>query len=380
MTDIPHKTLYKLNSNGSTQVWSIFIGEDRYWTVASKLNGKEIVSEPTIVKPKSTRSLKEQVISEVNSKIDKQRDKKYVDDLKDIHNATNELPGYDPMLAKKFKDQKKKINFPCIMQVKLDGIRCLATKDGMVSRGRKPIEACQHIWNELKPLFDNDPDLRLDGELYVHSFKDEFEQICSAVKKSAKKVTPKDLELQKKIQYHVYDTPRINGLTENDPFDKRYNQLTTLITSLDSDSIILVESKIVNSEEMIMTMKESFVESGYEGGMIRNIDMIYKEGRSSELLKLKDFLDSEYEIIGINEGNGKLLGHAASFVCEMKDGSTFDAKLVGAQARLKYLFEHPDEVIGLMATVRYQNMTSDNKPRFPIMKSIRGLKDRTDWV
>jgi len=374
----PYKTLYKLNTNDSTQIWSIFCNETSYWSVASKLNGKEIVNTPTIVKARGKNTIAEQVIADVESKIRKKKDKKYVEDIKDIHKAEGNLDGYSAMLAHKYKDHKHKINFPCALQRKFDGIRCLATKDGFFSRGRKKFSSCQHIWEELKPFFKKHPEARLDGELYTHAYKDEFELICHAVKKTAEKATKEDLELQKKVEYHVYDTPRLNGLIETASFMARQKMLEHELKNL--KSVKVVETLFNINEKDIEELKGKFIEEGYEGAMIRNKNMPYEYKRSYNLLKLKDFDDSEFEIIGIKEGIGNYAGRVGSFTVKMKDNKEFDAKLIGSIERLKYLFEHQDETIGKMATIRHQGLSVYGIPRFPVMRAIRGLKNKSDWL
>ena len=117
-----------------------------------------------------------------------------------------------------------------------------------------------------------------------------------------------------------------------------------------------------------------------EGAMARNIDSPYEGKRSYNLQKLKDFTDAEYEILGIVEGEGGLAGHVGAFIMDNGDGQRFNSKLIGKFSRLKYLFEHPEEAIGKMATIRFQGFTDDGIPRINTMRCIRGLKDRSDWV
>ena len=374
-----YKTLYKLNTNGSTQVWSIHHNDTSYWSVASKLNGKEIQNEPTMVVPKGKNTLPEQIILDIDSKIRKKKDKKYVEDIADIHKADGNLPGYTAMLAHKYKDNKHKVTFPCVLQRKLDGIRCLATKDGFFSRGRKVFTSCQHIWEELKPFFEKFPDARLDGEFYTQEYKDEFELICKAVKKTAEKATEEDLKRQQKVEYHIYDTPKLNGLSETSPFIDRQKMIAQELKGLKSVKIVETLYGIMTEEE-IYEQKGKWIEEGYEGAMIRNTNMPYEYKRSYNLLKLKDFDDDEFEIIGINEGIGNLSGCVGSFTVKMKDDKTYDAKLIGSVERLRYLFNNQNEALGKMATVRYQGFTKYGIPRFPVMREIRGLKNKSDWL
>ena len=384
MNETLYDTLYKLNSNGSTQVWEIHISEnnDSYWTVSGKLDGKMTVSAPTMVTPKQKRTQEEQVTSVCDSKINKKRDKKYVSDVADIHSASDNLVGYEAMLAHKYDEQKSKINFPCIVQPKLDGIRNLSTIDGFFSRGRKEFTSCTHIREELEGFYKADPSARLDGEFYAHEFKADFEKICKAVKKSAAKASPSDLALQQRVKYYVYDAPRIAGFVETDGFKVRNEELARKLKGL--NHIVVVPSIVVTSETDLLTLKEQWIADGYEGIMVRNMNSPYEDKRSYNLQKLKDFIDKEFIIVGINEGEGALAGHAGSFKFALYDNDAdafiaglsgdkqhFNAKLVGSRERLKHYFDNPQEALGKKGTVRYQNLSKDNIPRFPVCQSIR---------
>lgn len=380
-----HKKLYKLNSNGkSIQTWEIHIAEDNksFWTVSGQVNGKMVTSSPTEVVPKVKRTQEEQVLLEVNQKVELKRRKKYVENLEDVGTkADKALPGYSAMLAKKWEDQKKKISFPCFAQPKLDGVRCLATKDGLFTRSRKVIEACQHVRDALAPFFEKYPEAQLDGELYTHEFKDDFETIIKAVRKTGKRVTEEDLGLQAKVQYHVYDAPRIRDLGPSDPFSARYEALCEEVFEMDPKSVQLVETLNVAFEDHLYDIHGRFLSKGYEGTMVRNCEMPYKGSRSSELLKMKQFDDDEFEILGVNEGKGGLAGHAATFTLRMPNGAEFRAKMDGSFDRLKAVWENPDLVLGKMCTVVYQGLTNkEGVPRFPVVKAIRGAKDGNDWL
>jgi len=381
-----YKKLFKLNSNGkSIQVWEIHKEADNsaYWTVSGQLEGKKTTSGKTAVAPKVKRTALEQMTLELESKITLKKRKKYVEDVKRVgKKADRGLPGYTAMLAKKWEDQKKKIEFPCLVQPKLDGIRCLATKDGLFSRGRKVIESCEHVRNALKPFFKKYPDALLDGELYTHRLKNDFESIIKAVRKSKKHTKPEDLKLQLKVQYHVYDVPRLGKLTEADPFDQRRVALIKSLTGLNiSAPIIQVATYRAKNEEVLLRRHSKFLSRGYEGTMVRNRKMPYEGKRSDNLLKMKDFDEDEFQIVEVQEGKGGLVGHAATFVLKTKDGASFRAKMDGSFDRLKWLWKHPKAALGKMCTVSYQGLTNKEKvPRFPIAKAIRGLKDRSDWL
>ena len=86
------------------------------------------------------------------------------------------------MLA--FAQQKKAINWnqTMFLQPKLDGVRCIFTKQGAYSRSGKKFKNVQHLRRQLKPFFAANPTVVLDGELYNHDFKDNFNKIISLVR------------------------------------------------------------------------------------------------------------------------------------------------------------------------------------------------------
>jgi len=372
-----YKRLYKLNTDKSTQVWEIHHDNKSYWSVSGKLDGKMVESGKTIVTPKVNRTMQEQITLEMDSKVKKKGQRRYVEKVGDIKKADGNLPGFAPMLAQGYKKHSHKIDMPCSVQRKLDGIRNCADATGFHSRKRHPIITCQHIRDALAPFFKKYPEARLDGEFYTQAYKDDFEKICRAVKKE--NPDAESLKMQMKVEYHVYDAPVIDGgLTADTSFRKRNDALKKLLRV---NHVKVVETfHDVKTEEDITALKEKFILEGYEGAMIRNTDSPYEYAkRSYSLQKLKDFEDAEFEIVSANEGNGKLKGCVGSFTVKMEDGKTFDAKLDGTDngeavknhVHLKHLWDHPEEWEGKQATIRYQGLTTYGIPRFPVMKCIR---------
>jgi len=132
-----------------------------------------------------------------------------------------------------------------------------------------------------------------------------------------------------------------------------------------------VSTILVDDEDELMVEFNRYLEAGYEGAIARNVDGEYVYKRSYDLLKIKEFLDSEFQVVGVEEGRGKLAGHAI-FVCQMQDGQQFRAKLKGEQGLLKQYFDRPDTAIGRMLTVKYQGLTNKNGvPRFPVAMRFR---------
>lgn len=375
--DLP--ILYKKTSTGAIQQWEIYVTEKMSLsgalivTTHGQVNGKmqstsDVISEGKNIGKKNETTPYQQAEAEAKAKWEKQKKKGYVESIEAAQN--DELDdliegGVVPMLAHKFAEQAHKIKFPCFSQPKLDGIRCIAiVKDGactLWSRTRKPITSMPHIVQELEARFEN-LDVILDGELYNHEYKNNFEKIVSLVRQED---PDPDHYI---VQYHIYDT------VNSDTYAGRQLFLFRMINLSENNdsSLKYVETVEIKNEEEIMPYFDKCREKGYEGSMLRNKDSKYANKRSYDLQKVKEFDDAEFPIIGIEEGRGKLAGHVGAFVCKMESGKTFLAKAKGATERLKDYFNDASLWEGKKLTVQYQGLTGkEGVPRFPVGITIR---------
>ncbi len=361
-------TLFKRAKTGKIQVWEIEHEGDKFRTIEGQLDGKMTTSEWTTCAGKSIGRSNEttpeqQALKEATSRIQKKIKKKYFIDIDKIDDET----WFEPMLAHKYKEHKDKVVFPVLTQPKLDGIRCEIKKDGMFSREGNEFTSCPHIFEEVKHLFEMWPDLILDGELYNHEFKANFNKISSLVKKGKALTEEQQKEAEMFIQFHCYDC--FDGSKEDFPFKDR---ILFVMMEFDTSGIVIpVYTAACFDQEELDEHYADFLGMGYEGQMIRVPESAYENKRSKFLLKRKEFIDEEFEILGMIEGEGNLTGMVGSLEFE-KDGESFTAGLKGSHELWKYMWNNQDEFIGKQATVRYQNLTPDRQvPRFGKMIAIR---------
>jgi DNA ligase-1 len=221
----------------------------------------------------------------------------------------------------------------------------------MMSRGGKPIAGAEHILESLQWFFDRFPDAELDGELYNHSFKDNFDTLISYIKK-------KRPESREFVQYHIYDVPSHPGT-----FSERWQFILNEIEQyLDNEPIVIVETHYVSSKEALDVYYDLFLDEGYEGQMIR-LDTVYENKRTKALLKRKEFKDDEFPLVSINEGIGNWSGMAKSVTFRLPDGRTANAGIKGNQAEMLALL-HATQYERV--TIKYQNLTPGGVPRFPV--------------
>lgn len=374
-------TLYKRTSKGAIEQWSAWADGDRvvteYGLVGGKLQQSTEIAEPKNVGKANATTAEEQAIAQARSEWEAKRTRKgYTDDLVKAESGGNDGDGgMRPMLAQPFSKHGDKLVFPLYAQPKLDGIRCIAIVDSdgvtLWSREQKRITAVPHIAQAVAQL-GLPVGTVLDGELYNHSLRADFEQIVSSVRKSS----PVDDAAAKLIQYHIYDIPRsplLNGATS---FHSRAQLLTEVIGS-DSASVTPVETVLHDDKDSLLAYFDSCRSRGYEGAIARAMHAPYEEGkRSYHLQKLKEFDEAEFAVVGVEEGIGKMAG-LAIFVCttvpgSVADGCLFRCKMEGALDNLRQYLVDESLWRGKKLTVKYQGLTGKAKvPRFPVGKTIR---------
>lgn len=372
-------TLYKKASTGKIVEWRIAVDErsdvatvvTRWGEQGGKIQetSDAVRVGKNIGKANETTAW-EQAVKEAHSKWEKQLKKGYVRSLEYIEaDKVDELieGGIAPMLAHKYSEHGHKIKWPALVQPKLDGHRCIAVvKEGscsLWSRTRKRIKSMPHIERAVLKLA-NELTLGnaiLDGELYTHEGSQAFQRLTSLIR--ADEPRPG----HEQIEYWLYDLPHLakDGKTEEE------RQL-----ALDAFSNIgplrRVQTLLAQDEEDMLEQFDAFRANGFEGLMVRNLTGLYVNKRSYDLQKVKEFDDGEFPIVDLEEGRGKLAGHAI-FVCETKSGGRFSVKLKGDQEQLRTYWQKPELVIGKQVTVRYQGLTDDGLPRFGV-----GLRLRED--
>ena len=274
-----------------------------------------------------------------------------------------------PMLAHKFDNNRVDWSLPVYIQPKLDGVRCLFTKDGAFSRTGKQFKNLAHIELALMPFFKQQPDIVLDGELYNHKLKRDFEKIISLVRKQ--KPTADDrLDAQHLVQFHVYDY--FDGVRYDSYKTRMQNLYNSDVNIYNPKVIQTVPAQLVDSYNYARDLHATFLSEGYEGSIIR-LDGLYKHGRSYDLMKFKDFSDTEATIIGYETGKGKRTGTLGKFIMQDDEGVEFGCP-PGKGYNYKDLTEMLNNItdyIGKRATFTYFQRTQAGSYRHPLFKTIR---------
>lgn len=356
--------IYKIDSKGKVRVWWVEISDDltSLRNIAGLQDGEKVISEWKVMKVKNVgkaneTTLEQQAEKEAAALYDKKLAQGgYTRDLAD---ATDSLY-IKPMLAEPYKDSLPLIaNVPIYSQPKFDGMRCIATRDGLFTRKGKEWKSVPHVALALYDLFEAYPDLILDGELYNHALHDDFNKISSILRKQ-KPEKEHLAESSKVVQYHVYDI-----VDESLTFSQRFSKLVDLFRAFNPESSVLVETVTCYNEADVDAAYGGYIADNYEGQILRYDREYVRDGRHKTLMiKRKEFFEQEYKLKDIVEGEGNWAGAAAKVVFELENGDTSDAGLRMSKADAVVLLREKDQHIGGDVTIRFPNKTPDNKPRF----------------
>ena len=363
-------TLFKRDTTGKIRIWEVEYAETDVSgsemhnsagtrTISGLEYGQKVTSDWNMSSPKNvgkvnaTTSLS-QAKAEAQALWDKRSEKEYFVNVTDVDSYER----FKPMLA---HDYTKRPQSEGWSQPKLDGIRCVVDKNGMWTRSGKPINSCPHIWESLKDYMAKNPDHILDGELYNHELKADFNKIISLVRKT--KSTQADIDEAKSlVEYHVYD------MFDTSSKDMKFVNRVKQAYWANNDFVKIVSTDWCENQDQLDEQYSSYMEQGYEGQMVRN-DTSYDNKRSKNLLKRKQFITEEFDVIQVLEGKGNWSGYAKRFILRDKAGKEFGSGVRGQQAQLKELWEMLNTTKGMpnWATCRYFELTPDGVPRFPVI-------------
>jgi DNA ligase-1 len=364
-------TLYGKSKNGKLLSWEILVVSKeqvsliitRHGFVDNKIieTTKEISFGKNRGKKNETTH-QQQALKEAQSEWNKKVKAGYSESPKVHVDAETKV---QPMLANKYETFKNKIEFPCFVQPKIDGVRCIYYNNTFYTRHNSVINNFSNISQELN---DSDTKLILDGELYGENMP--MQQLSGLINK--KNLNSTDiLRINNNVKYIVFDC-----IMPETTFDARYEVLELLFKKHSFSKIKLLKTDMAQSHTEIEQKYNSFLKEEYEGIMIRNSNSVYENYRSFNLLKYKPVEDAEFKIVGFTQQTGVRSG-CVLWKCETPDGKdTFEVTQNGTVAEQRALYKNGANYIGKLLTVEYQKPIGEQvgvyqKPRHPKGKVIR---------
>ena len=286
--------------------------------------------------------------------------------------TTSTAPTVKPMLADKLQGKERHFqpqHERWYIQPKLDGVRCLAhchSNGGDVQLLSRTGKALAHLQHVKQALAACKADIILDGELYtdhlevdgrVVTSNEKFDKISGA----CRPVRGKPAAYEAQIQFHVFD------IVNSQPQSERLQQLADLHLP---PEITVVRTHPVSSRAEVDSWQASFLEQGYEGVILRKGEALYEQRRTVSLLKYKQFDDAEFSIVDALQGEGTEAG-CVVWRCTTEQGTEFDVRPRGSFQQRQQLYREGARYRGKPLTVRYQGLSADGVPRFPVGVAIR---------
>jgi DNA ligase-1 len=378
-------TLYIRDSKGKERQWSVRTeGADiivSHGIVGGKITEKRTTAKGKNIGKSNETTPEQQAILEAQSKWNKQVDRE--DYHWDIDKAGLQLR---PMLALDYLKVPHRVNWEqAVVQPKLDGLRLtvgnryvpggytegefeMLTRKGEVYQVPHLVKPCDLLLREVNKIVDGRC-LALDGEVYLHGLP--LQHIVSRAKKYKEGLT-------EQLEFHVFDLV-IPGMV----FEDRYRVLIEVLSQLPDIwySIVPVETIKCVHEDVMKQKHGEWTQKGYEGTMIRHCDSQYAIGhRSPDLFKYKEFYDDEFQIVNVWEdrnGNAMFTVEAKvgmKLTCDdhvVKERYTFDATPKRTHDERKEMLSNKDYYVGQWLTVKYQSLSEDFIPIFPVGLAIR---------
>ena len=215
-----------------------------------------------------------------------------------------------------------------------------------------------------KAFFVAHPTVVLDGELYNHDFKDNFNKIISLVRTQH---ATKDQHL---IQFHCYDYVQT---TNNHSFDWRNKCISRMIKAYSLHYTHSVVTTPTPNKGLATIFNNQNLKAGYEGSILRT-NLPYENKRSNNLLKFKAFQDTEATITGFVEGKGKRSGTIGKFLAVDSHGVTFGMPVMENYDIMRTMFANADDYVGKVATFTFFQKTPAGSYRHPLFKAIRNYE------
>jgi DNA ligase-1 len=370
-----HPTLYKQDSKGKIRIYYIEQDKENYRMITGVLDGALVFSKWTTALPKNigksnATTGEEQATLEIKARYTKKLAEHYCSKIEDAKAKKHKF--FSPMLATSEEAARFTMvdGKPVIVDPKLDGMRMTAGNVDWISRKGKEIPAARWIYENLSEFFEQNPTIRLDGEIYNHEYRNDFQSLMKICRRT--KLTDADIETAKSVlQFHIYDmvdesSPKMTNLER-----KRWLDNSSLVNI---PKIVIVDWDIANTKEELKSIFDKHLSDGYEGSIIRNPDGIYVNKRSKDLIKHKEFFDEEFQILEILPGKGNRSDIAGSIVVKINDNMSCGCGIKGSWKYAEDLLNNKDSYIGKYATVRYFEKTDDGNLRFPVVVDI----DRPD--
>jgi len=300
------------------------------------------------------------------------------------------IPTFDVALAEAYNAKtKKKVNWDDGWYVsrKLDGVRCICIIDEnsdakFYSRAGNEFKTLGKIAEVIKA--SGAKNVILDGEVCILDEKGD-EDFQSIIKEIGRK--NHTIEFPRLITFDILTPDNFDTGTSRNILGKRYEALDAFMDiymKSFNNHISMTYQEIVEDDKQLEDQIAKANKYGWEGLMIRKND-IYKGKRSSDILKIKSFVDDEYIVVAVENSINRVIVEGKeveemmlkNIIIEHK-GSKVHVGSGFSHEQRRHYFLNPNDIVGKTVTVQYFEATENQEGgyslRFPVIKAIYETK------
>lgn len=363
-------TLYGKDRAGGLKIWEVSTQGNAITVLFGKLGGK-MQSKTTYAESKNVGRANEtspdrQAEIEAEAKWVKQQKKGYFTTKEEALGYVNSMP----MKAQNYNDYAHKVEFPCYVQPKLNGRRMLIDSEGNAQSKQGEENLIPEHWKADLRVLKSIGLLEhgLDGEVFTGYQKQgglSLQEIGSAYLKPN--------ENTNKLKLYVYDIPAKVSQLERTVM---MNTLAHAVNACNTTSIVVVDTKVVDSDTEATKFYNYWLSDGAEGMVYRNKDAMYEYGkRSYNLIKRKPRLDAEAKVLSVEEDKN----NEGVLTCQLENGITFECKMrVDSHPTINYR-KHAESLtlIGKFITFEYEELSDAGKPTKAVGIGLRNVDEKT---
>ena len=266
------------------------------------------------------------------------------------------VPTHPIQLAKAFEQRKCK--FPCFISPKLDGLRSVYKNGEFYSRQGHKFVGLSSLKLEMEDLMQQlAVPCQFDGELMVDG--EHFNEISGKIRA----FTEAD-----NAHYYIFDSPNFEH-----PQHARLAFLDLLATRYRYLHITFVPHTTVTTMADISAKYAEYLAEGYEGAIVKQESGMYQDARTWNWMKLKNTETADCRVKDVFEGEGKYVGMVGGLVVDFGGVAVRVGSGLSDKQRM-YWWNDPEEIIGRMVEIAYQEKTPDGSMRHPRFKTLRGDK------
>jgi len=284
-----------------------------------------------------------------------------------------------------------RVEFPCLAQTKMDGMRFNAhVKDGVVeyrSRNGKEIDLLGALDDDFLALASERP-LVYDGELlvYGHDGKPLDRKTGNGLLTKFQKGTGTE-QVAKKIRAVLWDAIPMADFWKGKCSVPCVNRLTRLRASIAESRVkrlMNVDTHEIESFEEAQELYQQKLSEGEEGLILKDMDSPWEDKRVKHQVKLKAILSADLRVTGFQPGTGKYDGKIGSLIAESSDGKVRTSVGTGLSDEERSL-NFKKEFEGKIIEVNYNALITDKKTKacslfLPVFVEVRLDKDEPDTL